>query len=142
MKALLMAVIFLCSGQVIAGEECSQSLGMEAENAVDTMKSWSSIYSGFKRYKSCDDGGVAEGFTDAVVHLLTSDWSSLKDAEQLSARSSSFRSFLLRHIDASADTEDLKAIVNFSKSKCPANLKSFCTSIHRAAERAVTESAQ
>jgi proteic killer suppression protein len=74
MKALLMAVIFLWSGQVIAGEECSQSLGTEAENAVDTMKSWSSIYSGFKKYKSCDDGGVAEGFTEAVVHLLASDW--------------------------------------------------------------------
>jgi len=76
MRALFLFIAFLLATTCSAAtNDCSEA--QAAGNATDSMKSWTSIYSGFKRYGKCDDGGIAEGFTDAVVHLLASKWSSL-----------------------------------------------------------------
>jgi hypothetical protein len=37
---------------------------------VDQLRSWKAIYRAFERFGHCDDGAIAEGFSDAVVSTL------------------------------------------------------------------------
>jgi hypothetical protein len=142
MRLKLLAAALVIPLAAYGGEVCSVKASQAAAEATDKMNTWPAIYSGFKSFRACDDGGVSEGFTEAVVHLLASDWKSVNGAASISKRNDAFREFLLEHIDATADTDELKQIASFSESKCPQGLSTFCKAIHRSANAAIQESAQ
>ncbi|WP_295684785.1 hypothetical protein [uncultured Nevskia sp.] len=142
MKFILLAGALLAPLAASAADRCSTKQAQAAEEATDQMKTWSAIYSGFKSFHHCDDGGIAEGFTEAVVHLLASDWRSVGSAASLSTKDKAFSSFLLKHINASANTEELQNIASTSGAQCPPELSSVCEDIHRAATLALEEAAQ
>lgn len=81
-----------------------------AEESVDSSESWMSIYTALARYGHCAGGGMAEGFTDAVVRLRVSDRSSLPTAASIAQEHPAFRAFLRRHGDASTDAGELESI--------------------------------
>lgn len=140
-RILFLFIAFLVATTCSAAtNDCSEIEAQAADNATDSMKSWTSIYSGFKRYGKCDDGGIAEGFTEAVVHLLASKWNTLPKVAVLVKKDHKFYKFFLRHIDASADTDELKKIYSFTQSQCPVNLKKLCAAIGSEAEQAIYES--
>lgn len=134
MRVLFFLLLVLSACQVDA-KECTGVEAQEAEAGVDTLKDWSAIYTAFKRYGHCDDGGIAEGWSEAVVHLLASNWGSLKQAAVYTTNDKGFRRFFLKHIDASADTDEIKSIGKLAGSQCPPNLKLLCKEI----EASVTE---
>lgn len=141
MRALFLFVAFILATNCSAAtNDCSEAEAQAAGNATDSMKSWTSIYSGFKRYVKCDDGSIAEGFTDAVVHLLASKWNTLPKVALFVKKDPEFYKFFLRHIDASADTDELKKIYSFAKSECPVRLQELCAAIKSEAESAIGES--
>lgn len=114
------------------------SLAVETEQA--TLKNWDDLYSLFTRFRECDNGGVAEGYSDFVVHHLATQWSSLPKVAALAERNQNFREFILSHIDATADTEELGNIEIHSRTKCPLHLKEFCRAIEASAKNAISES--
>jgi hypothetical protein len=122
-----------------AGNACGQRIGFEAEDSISKLKDWDSVFNSFKQYADCDDGALAEGYTESVVHLLASKWSTLQRASILSTRDPAFREFILRHINASADTDELRQIKNLSHNKCAKHLSGFCGSIESAATKAVSD---
>ncbi len=122
-----------------AGETCSQKDGMAAEMEASTLSSWDAVYKSFKQFKRCDDGGVAEGYSESIVHLLASKWGDLTEAATLAKRDPEFRVFLLRHIDATTDTKELQKIEKFSKSSCDQQLSEFCNAIQASAKNAIKE---
>ena len=54
-------------------------------------------------------------------------------------RDSSFRKFVLRHIDATEDTKDLDLIEKAANTKCPAGLNGLCGDISKRAAEALAE---
>jgi len=126
-------LLFLLASLPAEGKECSLAEAQAAENATDTLDSWPSIFAAYQRYGHCDDGAIAEGFTDKVVHLLATQWGSLSHAQQFIARDPSFQVFLVRHVNASADTSELDRIVRFTSRNCPASAKFLCKQIAGAA---------
>ena len=142
MRMLLLAAALLIASTCSAASKCSDADAQAAETTTGTLKTWSAIYSGFKSYGRCDDGGIAEGFTEAVVHLLASKWDSLPKAASLAKKDPAFRTFFLKHIDASADTDELKKIYSFAQSECPKKLRNLCAAIQSEAGRAIDESEQ
>lgn len=141
MRILFLFFAFLVASTCSAAStDCSEKEAQAAGNATDSMKSWTSIYSGFKHFGKCDDGGIAQGFTDAVVHLLASKWSSLPKVAVFVRKDPEFYKFFLRHIDASADTDELKKIYSFAQSECPVSLQNLCAAIKSEAEHAIGES--
>jgi len=124
--------IFLYTESAIA-KDCSSIEAEAAENAVDTLDSWASIFSAYKRYKHCDDAAIAEGFTDKVVHLLATQWGSLHQVQQLVAQDASFQLFIVKHINASADASELDRIRFSAMRECPALASLLCKQIAGAA---------
>ena len=106
------------------GADCNYP--MAAELGAGKLKTWSRVHVWFKRYGACDDGALGEGFTESVTVLLAKRWSQLP---ALSARAESdpqFRTFVLKHINASADEGNLKIIESNATSRCPARQAQLC----------------
>ena len=132
-KITVAMFLILLGVESVAAKECSRIEAESAENAVDTLDSWPSIFAAYKRYVHCDDAAIAEGFTDKVVHHLANRWELLDQAQQLIARDPSFQAFIVRHINASADASELDRIALSAIQKCPTSAKVFCNQIAAAA---------
>ena len=120
------------------GTACSKEEATNAEAAASDARSWDALYETFHRFGHCEDGRVAAGFTHSVVWILASRWQDLHDLEHLAEANRSFRAFVLRHIDATADEPDLRRIVA-TASKCPGHARPICREIERQARAALQE---
>lgn len=104
------------------------------------LKVWEAIHESFRKYApQCDDGFIAEGYTDAVVVLLTHHWSSLSELAAIVKRDPKFLEFIVRHINASADPDDLKQLLSHATNQCPPENKAICVPIHSATNVAIKE---
>jgi hypothetical protein len=120
-------------------EACDQRADFSAEMEVGSLKKWDDVYKSFRRFAKCDDGSIAEGFSDSVVHLLATQWSSLPQAATIANKHPSFKKFFLQHIDATADMGELRNIEIFSRTNCPSNLKQLCVVIGEQANKAIAD---
>jgi hypothetical protein len=49
---------------------CTREEAMQAADDTDHLDNWNAVYRSFKRFSQCDDGGIAEGYSDDVGKLL------------------------------------------------------------------------
>ena len=105
-----------------------------AENVVIDLTIWNSVYRAFKNYAACDDGAIAAGFSDQIVHLLSRDWGSLQQAQGLFKKDPDFEQFVLNHIDPSADESDLVVLSRLARDQCPSGAGKLCSQIAAAAD--------
>lgn len=108
-----------------------------AWNLVLAAKSWRQLYDAWKRYPDCDDGAVADSYSEFVVHTLATRWSTLGDAKRLMDRDPAFRSLVLEHIDATTDNDDLAKIVVNAKTRRPRGSAALCREIAKRAQAAL-----
>ena len=129
--------IALCLVSSIAdvGQErrCTQQQAQQAEEAVDTLNSWDRLHNWFKTYSQCDDGGPAEGVSEAVARNLVDRWESLSRLGEL-AKDARFRRFVLKHVDATLNADDLKKIDVNAEKRCPTSLRALCRELKMRAE--------
>ncbi|OOG52990.1 hypothetical protein B0E48_16795 [Rhodanobacter sp. C03] len=118
---------------------CTSTQAKAADNASGSWRSWPSIFAAYQRYGQCDDGAVGEGFSDSIVHLLASNWGKLNQAQPLIARQPAFQAFIIRHIDASADSDELQNVQRYATHSCPPSATGLCRQIAGAAKNAIAE---
>ncbi|HSI49831.1 MAG TPA: hypothetical protein VLA61_16285 [Ideonella sp.] len=93
-----------------------------------------------KHFPQClDDGYYSEGYSDLIVHTLASRWDTLPVLAEVTRRRPAFLKFVLRHIDASTDPTQLRAIQVDAASACPAAQRQLCAAIGGAAKSALME---
>jgi hypothetical protein len=115
---------------------CSPAQAQAADAAVDTLTSWDALRDFYKKFRRCDDGDIAEGSSEAVARLFVDKWDELPQLVKLTAGDTTFRSYVLRHINTTLNTDDLVKIAESAKEKCPVGISSFCGRIHTAAVNA------
>lgn len=120
------------------GTSCSKEEAMNAAAAASDARSWDELYDKFHRFGHCEDRRVAAGFAHSVVWLLASRWQDLHDLEHLAEANRSFRAFVMRHIDATADEPDLRRIVTRAQ-RCPGHARPICREIEGRARAALRE---
>lgn len=136
-----------CIGFVIAlvepafaqAKPCTAKEADAASAMVDHLDTWTKVDRAFKKYGHCDDGSIAEGFSEAVARLLVDHWNTLPTLAQLAKTDPGLGRFIVRHIDTTLNTDDLENIRDLSSSSCPAGSAALCTALHRASERARRE---
>jgi hypothetical protein len=133
MRTSVICLLFLLVISPAQAHQCSRADAQAAVAVAATLRSWQSIYAAYERYGPCDDGAIAEGFTDSVVHLLATNWASLSDAQSLIAQNPAFRSFVISHINASADSDEIAKIAVLASTQCPLSATSLCKEILGAA---------
>jgi hypothetical protein len=140
-SALLLVVgcSLLCfSLEGAAEERCSSTDA--AEDALDAVKSWSALRSWQQHFAACDDGDIAEAVSEYVTAGLAKEWTGLSELEREVKGSPDFQGFVLQHIDATADDDDLQAVLANATQHCPPRSGSLCTVIADAAKKALADS--
>jgi hypothetical protein len=136
-KALVMiGVTFLADwwfcAPVAFGDDCSQHDGFIAEAAIDHLNTWKRLAQARQQFANCDDGGVAEGFSDAVARLLARHWAQIPTLVSLIHTQPDFESFVLGHLNESDDFDDLKKIRTLASHRCPPTATNLCAKlVHR-----------
>jgi hypothetical protein len=136
MRAVLLALtaigIFIAvTNSAQASRVCTQTEAIQAEGAIDTLHSWARVYEVYSGYQQCDDGAIAEGFSDGVATLLTRRWDSIGELLKLSSEHPRFKRFVIGHIDETMDEKQPKMILENVRHRCPYGARDFCAEIEK-----------
>jgi hypothetical protein len=117
-------------------KSCTTAEEKQALDQADRLKDWGAVYRSFTHFAHCDDGAIAEGYSDTVGRLLARDWKHLGDLAKFVATDKKFESFVLRHIDETLPIDELKTIASNAEKSCPADQTTLCGKILREARSA------
>ncbi|AMO49064.1 hypothetical protein [Kosakonia oryzendophytica] len=118
---------------------CTPADAKAADMAVDSLDTWMAVNQNRINYGHCDQGDIAEGNSEAIVHLLVDHWDSLADLKALLPKNPALKAYVFRHIDSTLDTKDLDTIQSQATHSCPSALSALCDEIRRVALRAANE---
>lgn len=109
--------------------ECPQQMAINADDAADQINSWTTAYQAFIKYSHCDDGGIAEGFDERILQLLSVDAPKYDELSGFVKKNSKFEAFVLQHVAGTGEGKlqidaTKKAANCFEQSKLP-----FCRKI-------------
>ena len=120
---------------------CTVAQGRRALDKADTLRSWDALHRSFKEFGNCDDGAIAEGYSESVARIFTDHWSTLPRFAQLAENDPSFRAFVIRHIDATLNMDDVEKIKKAALTQCPSGLRKTCSDITKQADSALKDAA-
>lgn len=120
-----------------ASRVCTPAQARKAEDVAGKASSWTGLHDAFKKFGHCDDGAIAEGFSDSTVSILAGQWNTLPQLLTLIRKDPLFGQFVLRHVDATADANQLMEITIQAKQNCPTGGLNLCSDLHDAAWRAI-----
>lgn len=127
---------WLSSAAIANAPTCTHEEALAAEGIAATARSWRQLHRQFTLYSHCDDGAIAEGFSESVTHLLAEHWRDIRQLDSILKSAPTFRSFVLRHIDETTPPERLSTIATNANKRCPRSLKTLCNEIEMAAKKA------
>jgi hypothetical protein len=107
---------------------CTEAQVKQAQKEADQLRDWNSMYLSYKRFAHCDEGGVAEAYSDSVSRLLARDWAHLDAFVRLTA-DQSFEQFVIRHVDETMSEDEAALVINNARLHCPPGAKKLCESI-------------
>jgi hypothetical protein len=106
----ILSLVLLCCPTPARCGDCSPEEARAAEQEAAYLRNWDAIYGSYERFKECDDGSVAEGYSESVVTTLRTRWDDIRRLQQLGDEHEGFRPFVLRHIDETVSVDALKEI--------------------------------
>jgi hypothetical protein len=119
-------------------DRCPLTTSLKALGSVASApRDWKVLHGHFQLYGACDDGAVAEGYSEDVVALLAKAWTLLPDLASLARSDPTFLDFVLAHVDSSTAAEDLALVRVNADRHCPRGHKALCKRISERAERAL-----
>lgn len=89
-----------------------------------------------KQAPTCDDGSYGEGISDLTVKALAKDY---KSVVKTASDNKEMLAFILKHIDATTDWNDLDRVAQNSIRQCPKGHKDICKRIESASKAASKE---
>jgi hypothetical protein len=125
-----LVLCFLLGVSAWAGECTRQDVnGVDA--ALEHMDSWKSVASVFRRFSKCDDGYIAEGFSDRISYLLADHWEQVPELVALSRTTPGLESFVIRHLDETINLSDARKIEYLAWNSCPNEAEALCRRIKK-----------
>jgi hypothetical protein len=131
---LIASLLFVLAASDVAAANqkgCTTAEEKQALDQADSLKDWDAVYRSFTHFAQCDDGAIAEGYSDTVGRLLARDWKHLGTLAKLAATDERFENFVLRHIDETLPIDVLKTIARNAATGCPADQATLCGKILR-----------
>ena len=112
-STFVLFLLFCGSGSAVAAKAtppCTRAQAKQAEAEADQLKGWNAVYRSFLRYSHCDDGAIAEGYSDSVAKLLANHCGGFQELRRLTLKSPEFSNFMLRHVDELMSPDEAKLI--------------------------------
>lgn len=118
---------------------CTTAEGRAALDEAVMLRSWDALYHSYTKYRQCDDGAIAEGYSESVARILVDHWSTLPRFAELGDEKPAFRAFVFKHLDATLNTDDLEKIKKNATARCTATLREACKDLTKEVDRALNE---
>jgi hypothetical protein len=127
--------------QVASSQErpCANAEGRRALEESVTLRSWDALFKSYKSYRQCDDGAVAEGYSESVARILADHWNTLPRLANLAEKDAAFQEFVLKHVDVTVNKDDVERIKKNADTKCPTGLRRICHDLAGQADSALKE---
>jgi hypothetical protein len=145
-RCVLLAVVVLVmcgclSAQVNKSHPvpCSNQQSSSALDVADSLRSWDALHKSFLKYGNCDDGAIAEGFSESVARIFVEHWETLPRLSELSKKDAGFYRFAMKHVDATLNVDDLVKIKEDATRHCPSGLSNICRELQSTSKRAIEE---
>ncbi len=133
----ILSLCIMCSNSPAKNRSCAINEAIEAETSISTLKDWAAIYDSFKKFRHCDDGSIAEGYSNAIVHTLADQWDEMETLVRFALTDVDFYKFILKHIDASTDKSELEMVLTNSGKHCIKLNGTICDAINKRAKSAL-----
>ena len=127
--------------------KCTDELAREAITQIPALadrvrqhrepKPFQALRATYLAYRGCDDGGPGEAMSDLVACTIAENWPTIPDLFKTMDADPAFRSFVLRHVDATVGLLDLQRILSLSTYSCPRMYRSLCDGLQSAAKGAL-----
>ncbi len=130
---LWLVAIFCSSTSLGDTRVCTAEEAHKAEAVAAVARSWKQLHLQFLQHAHCDDGAIAEGFSESITLLLADHWETIRQIEPMIASDPAFRKFIIRHIDETIPADRLQRIARNTSNQCPQNLNNLCQDIRAAA---------
>lgn len=127
-------IVWFLSVGAIARAECSKEEAMQAEATASQLKDWNEVYDSYRKYSHCDDGAIAEGYSESISQLLATKWDLLNSFEKVAKKDKKFKDFVIKHIDQTMDEEARVKILDNATKHCPSKSNILCKRISGAAK--------
>jgi hypothetical protein len=132
-RSWLMLMLILSGTYAHAASTCPSLL------QPDALRTWNALYKSFESYRQCDDSAIGEDYSEAIARILVDHWNTLPDLARIQSKDGKFRSFVLKHIDATLDENDVRKIRKNASAQCPAGLRKLCADMKTQANLALKE---
>lgn len=104
---------------------CSTDKAKNAEETINGIKNWDDLDEHFAKFHSCDDGAIAEGYSDVISVLLTKKWKELNSLQI----DDKFKEFIVSHIDNTWQESKIISASNNVNDYCKDNIREICEAI-------------
>jgi len=126
-KTLALAFLFSASIAFAQDKACTPAEASSAEKAIDRVVNWDQLYKVYREFRHCDQGPVAEVFTEALLRCLV-EWKKVEGLANNMAQDKEYNAWVVRHV-RSASPEDQKSVYARAKMSCPKGLDEWCTGL-------------
>lgn len=137
MKYTFMLALLILQGCAWANEQqrpiCTREQAIKAEEEAGNLNTVEAIYSSFQRFYHCDDGAIAQGYSESIVRLLVHNWSQIAALNMVTSSDNKFERFILRHIDETMAVDDQQMLLSNTRNRCPPDARRLCRLIEKAA---------
>jgi hypothetical protein len=127
------------SADVSASEVCTPEEDARVEDRIDHIHDWLSLRHTYETLKICDSGGTSERLNDVVIGLLAEHWPRALPDYAMVAKDPGFRTFVLIHISATGDLNELKKIHQNAEALCLKGQEAICKLFADKAKLAIDE---
>ena len=125
MNKYIYLIILLLPPSIALGEQCNQNEAIEAESTAAYIKSWNKLEEHYVSFGHCDDGAIAEGYSESVSYLMENNW-----PEFLSYKMElPFFNFVKKHIDETWGADRLKKVAQLASNHCNKAKEAICVRI-------------
>jgi hypothetical protein len=126
---IIILIFFIAMPAVISGQECTNEQARKSETIAAYLKTWDEVFGAWKDFKHCDDGAIAEGFSDSVTKILSEKWTENGHLIELIESNPQFEKFIVVHINRTVPRERLTAIRHLAKMQCINATPQFCLKV-------------
>ncbi len=126
---LLIGAFLLALPGCSAAASCSKDEAIAAEAEAVALKDWEEIHASYVRFRHCDDGAIAEGYSESITRLLTDRWETLPRLQSLTSRDKNFEAFVIRHLDQTMSRNRYEIILHNARNRCPVGASAMCATL-------------
>ncbi|EHP7599153.1 hypothetical protein KP220_002071 [Salmonella enterica] len=138
MKWWVVIFIFIIFSAQAEGT-CSQQDFDKADMAISSLNSWATVDDYFSKYSDCDIDYVNEGTSEKIIRLLIDKWEQLNELSALVKRKPVIENYVLEHVNATLDIDDLEKLRDYSASDCYIDNENLCEKLHFSAISALNK---